>query len=114
MKQHYALTIFILFLSSVFEMIGTYGFWAWMKEGKSPLLLIPGMIFLGLFAYVMITIESEYAGKLYALSAGVYLITSMGWMWLIEGNSPDKFDSIGMASYLFGSTMIFYGEKIFA
>ena len=69
--KSYLSTFFILFLASLFELIGSYGFWAWMKQGKSIFLLIPGTLFLMAFVYLMTTIESEYAGKLYALYTGV-------------------------------------------
>ena len=112
--KSYLSTFFILFLASLFELIGSYGFWAWMKQGKSIFLLIPGTLFLMAFVYLMTTIESEYAGKLYALYTGVFLLASIGWMWFVEGNSPSKYDVMGISFYFVGSIIIFYGEKIFS
>jgi small multidrug resistance family-3 protein len=111
--KSYISTFFILFIASIFELVGSFGLWMWMKQDKSILFVIPGTIFLVAFVYLMTTIDSEYAGKLYALYSGIYLLASIGWMWLFEGNAPSKFDVMGIGSYLFGSIMIFYGERIF-
>lgn len=40
-------------------------------------------------------VESEYVGRAYVAYGAVYICSSIIWMWIIEGNRPDKFDISG-------------------
>jgi len=48
-------------LASVGEIAGCFSFWAWLRLGKSPLWILPGMASLALFAYLLTRIDTTTA-----------------------------------------------------
>jgi small multidrug resistance family-3 protein len=59
-------TAIVYLLASVGEIAGCFSFWAWLRLGKSPLWLLPGMASLALFAYLLTKIDTATAGRAYA------------------------------------------------
>lgn len=97
--------------AAVAEIAGCFSFWAWLRLGKSPLWLIPGMAALALFAYLLTLVEAEHAGRSYATYGGVYIATALVWLWLAEGVRPDRWDLIGAAICLTGTGVILFGPR---
>lgn len=101
-----------LYLSAaVAEIAGCFAFWAWLRLDKSPWWLLPGMVSLILFAYLLTRVDSGFAGRAYAAYGGVYIATSLGWMWLVEAQRPDRWDSIGAMICLGGAAVILFGPR---
>ena len=73
--------------------------------------LIPGVISLALFAYLLTFIESAAAGRAYAAYGGVYIAASLIWLWIIEGVPPDRWDISGAVICLVGATIIIAGPR---
>ena len=88
------------------EIAGCFAFWAWARLDKSALWLIPGLASLALFAWILTRADSAIAGRAYAAYGGVYIASSMVWMWLVEGQRPDRWDMAGLALCLIGSAVI--------
>ena len=88
------------------EIAGCFAFWAWLKLDKSPLWLAPGMVSLALFAWLLTLIPSDAAGRAYAAYGGVYIAASILWLWLAEGQRPDRWDLTGLVVCLIGSMII--------
>ncbi|MET3524526.1 YnfA family protein [Mesorhizobium abyssinicae] len=89
---------FLTFAAAAFaEIAGCFAFWAWLKLGKSAIWLAPGVASLVLFAYLLTLIPSDYAGRAYAASGGIYIAASLLWLWLAEGHTPDRWDLVGGA-----------------
>lgn len=88
------------------EIAGCFAFWAWLKLDRSPLWLAPGMVSLALFAWLLTLIPSEAAGRAYAAYGGVYIAASLLWLWLMEGQRPDRWDLTGLVVCLVGSAII--------
>lgn len=98
---------FVWYLIAAFaEIAGCFAFWAWARLDKSALWLIPGIASLALFAWVLTRADSALAGRAYAAYGGVYIASSMLWMWLVEGHRPDRWDLTGLAICLIGSAVI--------
>ena len=101
-----------LYLSAaVAEIAGCFAFWAWLRLDKSPWWLLPGMGSLALFAYLLTRVDSGFAGRAYAAYGGVYIATSLGWMWLVEAQRPDRWDLIGAMICLGGAAVILFGPR---
>jgi small multidrug resistance family-3 protein len=92
--------------ASLAEIAGCFAFWAWVKLGKSFLWLIPGTVSLWIFAYLLTFVEADYAGRAYAAYGAVYILSSILWMSIFEGQSPDRYDLIGAAICLVGAGVI--------
>jgi small multidrug resistance family-3 protein len=91
--------------AAVAEIAGSFAFWAWVRLDRSPLWLVPGMMSLALFAFLLTRTDSAFAGRAYAAYGGVYIASSMVWLWIVEGNRPDRWDLAGMFICLVGSAI---------
>ena len=93
------------------EIAGCFAFWAWLKLGKSGLWLIPGVVALVLFAFLLTRIDSLFAGRAFAAYGGVYIAASLVWLWAVEGARPDRWDAIGAVICLIGAAVILFGPR---
>lgn len=93
------------------EIAGCFAFWAWLRLDKSVWWLIPGCVSLAAFAYLLTFVEADAAGRAYAAYGGIYIAASILWLWLAEGNTPDRWDVIGAAVCLVGTGIILFGPR---
>ncbi|KPF53593.1 YnfA family protein [Rhizobium sp. AAP116] len=105
------MTLLIYPLAALAEIAGCFAFWAWLKLDRSPLWLVPGLLSLALFAWLLTLVPSEAAGRAYAAYGGVYIAASLCWLWLIEGQRPDRFDLTGAAICLVGAAVILLPQR---
>ena len=96
---------------AVFEIAGSFAFWAWLRLGKSVFWTVPGILALVAFAYLLTKIDTAFAGRAYAAYGGVYIAASLGWLWLVEGARPDRWDLIGAAICVTGAAIILLGPR---
>lgn len=102
----------LIYIASAFtEIAGCFAFWAWLRLGKSPLWLVPGVASLVLFAFLLTRVDSAPAGRAYAAYGGVYICASLAWLWAVEGLRPDRWDLAGAALCLVGSGVILFGPR---
>lgn len=102
--------ILLFVLTAVAEIIGCYLPYLVLREQKPLWLLIPSAISLGLFAYLL-TLHPNSAGRTYAAYGGVYVATALMWLWLIEKQSPDRWDLIGVGISLVGMSVIAFAPR---
>ena len=81
--------------SALAEIAGCFSFWAWLRLGRSPWWVAPGMLSLALFAYLLTLVDSEAAGRAYAAYGGIYIVSALLWLWFAEGHRPDRWDGPG-------------------
>jgi len=93
------------------EIAGCFAFWAWLRMGRSIWWIAPGMAALALFAYLLTLVEADHAGRAYAAYGGVYIVSAIIWLWLVEGARPDRWDLIGAAVCLGGAAIILFGPR---
>ena len=67
------------FAAAVFEIAGCYTFWMWYKLDKSALWLIPGVLSLAIFGWILSLVEASFAGRAYAAYGGIYIVTALLW-----------------------------------
>jgi small multidrug resistance family-3 protein len=82
-----------------------------LRLGKSPLWLLPGIASLVAFAWLLTLVETAAAGRTYAAYGGVYIISSLAWLWAVEGVRPDRWDGIGAVICLVGAAVILLGPR---
>lgn len=97
--------------AAIAEIAGCFAFWGWLRLGKSIWWIVPGMGSLALFAYLLTLVEADAAGRAYAAYGGVYIISAIMWLWIVEGAKPDRWDMIGAAICLLGSAVILFGPR---
>jgi small multidrug resistance family-3 protein len=93
------------------EIAGCFAFWAWLRLDKPAWWLVPGIASLMLFAYLLTLVDAPAAGRAYAAYGGIYIVTSLGWLWMVEGVRPDRWDVSGAALCLVGAVLILAGPR---
>lgn len=104
-------TAIIYVAAALAEIAGCFAFWAWLKMGKSIWWLIPGIVALIAFAWLLTLAPSSHAGRAYAAYGGVYISASLLWLWWIEGQTPDKWDIVGVALALAAAIVILFAPR---
>ena len=51
------------------------------------------------------------AGRAYAAYGSVYIVSSICWLWAVEGARPDRWDVIGAGVALVGAGIIVFGVR---
>ncbi|MFP3943690.1 MAG: YnfA family protein [Alphaproteobacteria bacterium] len=92
--------------AAIAEIAGCFAFWAWARLDKPAWWIIPGLLSLSVFAYLLTFVESTAAGRAFAAYGGVYIASSLAWLWLVEGVRPDRWDLIGALICLAGAAVI--------
>ena len=98
-------------LAALGEIAGCYAFWAWLRMQKSPVWVLPGMAALVVFALALTRIDAAAAGRAYAAYGGIYLLSALVWLWLVEGVRPDRWDVLGAGVCLVGAAIILCGPR---
>ena len=101
----------IYVLAALAEIGGCFAFWAWWRMGKPVWWLLPGVAALLLFAWLLTLSPAEHAGRAYAVYGGIYIVATLGWLWVVEGFRPDRWDLIGGAVCLAGAAVILWGPR---
>jgi len=101
----------IYFLAAFFEILGCYSFWVFFRLDKSSLWLFVGIIALTIFAYLLTKINLEFAGRAYAVYGGIYIVSSLLWLFFVEKQSFNKWDLIGAGICILGASIILIGNQ---
>jgi small multidrug resistance family-3 protein len=100
-----------LLLAAVAEITGCFAFWAWLRLGRSPLWLAPGLLSLVVFAWALTQVHSPFAGRAYAAYGGIYIASSLVWLRGVEGIAPDRWDLAGGFLAVCGALVILLGPR---
>lgn len=103
------MTAGIYVAAALAEIAGCFAFWAWWKQGASVLWLLPGVAALIAFGWLLALTPADAAGRSYAAYGGVYIVASLLWLWLAEGQAPRLTDVAGAALALAGAGVILWG-----
>ena len=68
-----------------------------VRSGSSPAFGRP------LVAVALTRIDTASAGRAYAAYGGVYILSSLLWMWAVKGARPDRWDAAGAGVCLAGA-----------
>jgi small multidrug resistance family-3 protein len=104
-------TALVSIAAAIAEIGGCFAFWGWLRLGKPIWWLLPGLLFLVGFAYLLTLVETNAAGRAYAAYGGIYIVASLLWLWAIESVRPDRWDFTGAAICLIGAAVILAGPR---
>jgi len=105
------MTAFVYVAAALAEIAGCFAFWGWLRLGKPVWWLAPGMVSLALFAWLLTLVDSDHAGRAYAAYGGVYIISALLWLWVVESTPPDRWEMIGAVVCLCGAAIILLGPR---
>ena len=95
-------------ITALAEIVGCYLPYRWLRRGDSPYLLLPAAASLALFAWLL-TLHPQAAGRTYATYGGVYVVTAIVWLWIVDRQIPDRWDLMGAVVTLAGMSLIAFG-----
>ena len=104
-------TLAVYLAAAAGEIAGCFAFWSWLRLGRSGLWAIAGVIALVAFAWFLTRVDTAFAGRAYAAYGGVYIASSLAWLWVVEGQRPDRWDAVGAVICLIGATVILFGPR---
>ena len=105
------ITLGIYLAAATGEIAGCFAFWAWLRLGKSAWWALIGVIALAAFAWFLTRVDTAFAGRAYAAYGGVYIASSLAWLWAVEGHRPDGWDLVGAALCLTGAAIILLAPR---
>jgi small multidrug resistance family-3 protein len=76
------------------EIVGCYLPHLCLRHDRSVWLLVPAGASLAIFAWLL-TLHPHAAGRTYAAYGGVYVASAVAWLWLVDGQKPDRWDLVG-------------------
>ena len=87
------------------------GFWSYFRLGKSYLYLGIGFLSLVSFAYLLTRVNLEFAGRAYAVYGGIYIVSSLLWLYFVEKQEFNRWDLIGTTFCILGVFTILLGNE---
>lgn len=103
-------TLGLFVVTAVAEIVGCYLPYLWLKKSASPWVLVPAVISLALFAWLL-TLHPTAAGRVYAAYGGVYVSVALVWLWLVDGERPHAWDFVGVGVALIGMGIIIFAPR---
>ncbi|MGM8898382.1 MULTISPECIES: YnfA family protein [unclassified Psychrobacter] len=103
-------TVGLFFLTALAEIVGCYLPYLWLREGRSVWLLVPGILSLAAFVWLL-TLHPTAVGRVYAAYGGVYVSVAILWLWTVNGIRPTTWDIIGSAVALLGMAIIIFAPR---
>ncbi len=101
-------TSLLFILTAIAEIVGCFLPYLWLRKGGSVLLLFPAALSLALFVWLL-TLHPAASGRVYAAYGGVYVITALIWLRLVEGVPLAYTDLLGAMIVLAGLSVMIMG-----
>lgn len=105
-----AKTLGLFVVTACAEILGCYLPYLWLRGRAPAWSLLPAAVSLGVFAWLL-SLHPNPAGRTYAAYGGVYVATSVLWLWVIERRVPDRWDVIGALVAVTGMLIILFGPR---
>lgn len=102
-----ALLLFVA--TALAEILGCWLVWLWLRQGGSVWLLPLAALSLAVFAWLL-SLHPAASGRVYAAYGGIYVLSALVWLWLVDGVRPTRWDVAGALLMLAGSTTIILGH----
>jgi drug/metabolite transporter superfamily protein YnfA len=84
--------LWVYVAAAVAEIAGCFAFWAWLRLGRSAFWVVPGIVLLALFAFLLTRIDAAFAaGPMRRMVACISRLHCYGSGW---SRMPDLTDGI--------------------
>ena len=103
-----SLTLFIL--AGLCEIGGGWLVWKWMRDSKPSWWGLAGAGVLIVYGIIP-TLQTSHFGRVYAAYGGFFIVLSLLWGWVFDGNRPDAADVIGSVIALIGVVLMMYWPR---
>jgi small multidrug resistance family-3 protein len=103
-------SVLLFLLAGFCEIGGGWLVWQWLREGRALTWGVLGGLILFLYG-VIPTFQPAHFGRVYAAYGGFFIVLSLVWGWVFDGNIPDRYDVVGAAFSLAGLSIIMYWPR---
>lgn len=103
-------TVLLFLVTAVAEILGCYLPALWLVQGRSVWWLVPGVLSLALFVWLL-SLHPAASGRVYAAYGGVYIGVAVFWLWAVDGIRPTVWDMAGAAVALVGMSIIMFAPR---
>jgi small multidrug resistance family-3 protein len=111
LSPHVLRPALLFVVTAVAEILGCYSAYLWWREARSAWWLAASAASLALFAWLLTLHPETPAGRTYAAYGGVYVATAVVWLWIVDGQRPDRWDLVGAAVCVAGMAIIYFGPR---
>lgn len=101
-------TALLFFITALAEITGCFLPWLWLKKGGPIWLLLPAAASLALFVWLL-TLHPAASGRIYAAYGGVYVLTALLWLRVVDGVKLSVWDWSGALIAFSGMLIIVLG-----
>ena len=101
-------TVLLFFATALAEIIGCFLPWLWLNKNGSVWLLLPSAISLMMFVWLL-TLHPAASGRVYAAYGGVYVVTALIWLRVVDGVKLSSWDWLGAIVAFCGMLIIVAG-----
>ncbi|KKW52358.1 membrane protein [Pantoea ananatis] len=101
-------TALLFFITALAEITGCFLPCLWLKKGASAWLLVPAALSLALFVWLL-TLHPAASGRVYAAYGGVYVLTALVWLRIVDGVKLSIWDWSGALIAFSGMLIIVLG-----
>lgn len=101
-------TTLLFFATALAEIIGCFLPWLWLRRGGSIWLMLPAGLSLAVFVWLL-TLHPAASGRVYAAYGGVYVMTALLWLRVVDGVKLSIYDWLGAGIALCGMLIIVAG-----
>jgi len=102
---------FLLYFATAFtEILGCYLPLLWLKKEAMHWVLIPAVISLVVFVWLL-SLHPAASGRVYAAYGGIYVVSALIWLTVVDGIRPTLYDITGTIVVLIGAGIIMLGWR---
>ncbi|MDK1028468.1 MAG: YnfA family protein [Anaerolineae bacterium] len=103
-------TISLLLIAGLAEIIGVYLIWGWIRNSRPAWWALLGIG--ALFVYGLTqTLQALNFGRVFSAYGGIFIVLALVWGWLVDGQTPDRWDWIGVSFALLGASIILWAPR---
>lgn len=95
-------------VTALAEIVGCFLPYLWLRKSGPIWLLVPAAASLALFVWLL-TLHPAASGRVYAAYGGVYVVTALAWLRIVDGVKLSALDWIGAGIALLGMSIIVVG-----
>ena len=105
-----ARTFALFAATALMELMGCYLPYLVLNKGASPWLWLPTAGALALFVYLL-TLHPDASGRVYASYGGIYVLSAIAWLRVIDKAELTRWDMFGAAVTFAGAAIIVLQPK---
>ena len=106
----FARSIVLFVLAGLLEIGGGWLMWKWLREHWAVGWGLLGAVVIVLYG-VIPTLQQAHFGRVYAVYGGFFIVLSLAWGWVFDGNQPDFWDMVGSAIAICGVCLMMYAPR---